>query len=141
MSTTIDSIWDRVSSICAGSPFTYTLAQTPFSFDTEATGGMSKCYRVEAVSGSVIGGFNYSEERTDRVRIWLARAHLGHPTVTYRQLLTDANSIRSAVIRDGLSIGEYFVPADGGDAEPEQETGREYAVLRMTLPVNYEAVV
>jgi hypothetical protein len=141
VSTTLHAIRDRVTSVCVGTPFFYTHAQTPFSFDLEPSSGMAACCRIEASIGSVIGGFNYSEERTDALTIWLARAHQQRPTETYQDLLTDANSIRSAVIRDGAASGEYFVPADGASGTPEQETGREYAVLRMTLPVNYEAVV
>ncbi len=141
MSTTIAAIWDRVASICAGSPFAYVEAQTPFSFDLEPTGVIGASFRLEAQAGPVIGGFNYCEERTDQIRIWLARAHLGEPTVTYRRLLTDASSLRAAVVRDGLASAEYFVPPDGAAWAPEQAIGREYAVLRMALPVNYEATL
>lgn len=141
MSTTMDVIWDRVTSLCVQAPFDYVLAQTPFSFELEPTTGMGQCVRIEAVAGPVIGGFNYAEERTDSLRIWLARAHQGQPNETYRRLLTDASSLRAAVIRDGLASGEYFVPDDGAGWAPEQQIGRDYAVLRMTLPANYEAAV
>jgi hypothetical protein len=49
--------------------------------------------------------------------------------------------LRAAVIRDGLLSGEYIVPDGEAGWAPEQELGREYAVLRMTLPVNYETSV
>lgn len=141
MSTTLDAIWDRVTSVCLSSPFDYVRAQTPFNFDLEPSGRVDAVARVESQAGTVIGGFNYTEERTDQITIWLARAHNSEPTVTYRRLLTDCGSMRAAVVRDGLASGEYFVPDTGAGWAPEQETGVAYAVLRMTLPVNYEALV
>lgn len=139
MATTIDVLRDRVASICAGDPFGLTLAATPFSFELQPTGVIDGVFRLTSESDQVIGGFNYSEERTDTIELWVARKQAGEPDAMYRALLTDATSIRAAVIRDGTTSGEYHVPAERGGFSQRHDAGREYAVLRLSLPINYEA--
>lgn len=138
MATTIDVVRDRISSVCASAPFDFSSAVTPFDFNQQPTGMIDGVFRLTSESDEVIGGFNYSEERTDLVDVWIARKQASAPDVAYRQLLTDATSVRAAVIRDGTP-GDYFVPAGRGRHVINHETGREYAVLRLSLPVNYEA--
>lgn len=141
MAQTIDVIRDRVASVCASAPFAFMQAMTPFDFDLQPTGMIDGVFRLTSQTGSVIGGFNYSEERTDLVDIWVARKQKADPQSAYRQLLTDASSLRAAVIRDGVSNGgDYHVPADGAGVSIDHESGREYAVLKLTIPLNYEAV-
>ena len=142
MATTIDVIRDRIASICGGAPFQFTEAVTPFDFELQPSGAIDGAFRVTSAQGSVIGGFNYSEERTDHVDVWVARKQAGAAGVCYRQLLLDASSLRAAVVRDGLvNGGDYAVPDDGAEYAIEHESGREYAVLRLTVPVNFEATV
>lgn len=142
MATTIAVIRDRIASVCASAPFALREALTPFDFDLQPTGLIDGVFRLTSEQGQVIGGFNYSEERTDLVEIWVARKQAGAPQATYRQLLTDASSVRAAVIRDGVTGGgDYHVPADGAGFSVQHDTGREYAVLKLTLPVNFEALV
>jgi hypothetical protein len=135
---TIDTIVDRVSSICAGAPFHFTAAATPFDFNQEPTGVMEGCFRVLSASQSIIGGFNYREERTDQIQIWVARSHHGDPVATLRRLLTDVSSLRSAVIHDD---GDFFVPIGGQGWGVEQQAGQAFAMLRFSIPVNYEVTV
>jgi len=142
MATTIAVLRDRIASVCARSPFTLTQAATPFDFDLQPTGQIDGVFRLTSEAGDVIGGFNYSEERTDRVEIWIARKQAASPGGAYRLLLADATSIRAAVIRDGVTGGgDYHVPPDGAGMSINHDPGREYAVLRLTLPINYEATV
>lgn len=141
MSTTVDVIRDRVTSVCAGSPFAFIPAVSAFDFDQQPSGTIDGAFRVEVQSGEVIGGFNYSEERTDLVTIWLAKKQHADPLETYRTLSTDVSSLRAAVIRDGDTSGLYFVPSQGAVWDLAHEDGREYAVLELTIPVNYEAEV
>jgi len=90
-------------------------------------------------SGSVLGHFNFSEERTDLLTIWIARKYAGWAEDTYLLLQADAETLRAAVIRDGASVsGEYMVPNDGFDLTIQREPGQSFAVLQLVLPVNYE---
>lgn len=139
---TSDEIRDRIASVCAGVPFAFTRAQTPFSFDLQPSGAIDEVFRIETEAGSVIGGFNYSEERTDLMHIWLARKHNAEPEVAYDKLLIDATSLRAAIIRDGCQqSGDYSIPGDGAEASIAREPKSEFAVLRLTVPVNYETTV
>lgn len=137
---TPDTLRDRVSSVVAVLGFTQ--AQTPFSFELQPAGHVDRVFRVELSAGTVIGGMNYCEERTDQAEIWIARLHNGTPTDTYRTLVADVSSVRTAVLRDGLQTsGDYLVPDDGFDWDIQREPGSAYAVLRLTLPLNYETTV
>jgi len=139
---TATEIRDRVSSVVARDPFGFLLSQTPFSFDLQPAGEIDRVFRIESESAGVVGGFNYSETRTDLVQIWVARAYQADPEATYRSLVTDASSLRAAVIRDAHQIsGEYLVPDEGAGVSVQREAGRAFAVLRVTVPVNYETTV
>lgn len=142
MAQTIDVIRDRIASVCASTPFLFTEAVTPLDFDLNPSQQIDQVFRVTSEAGGIIGGFNYSEERTDLVQIWLARKHRADVPHAYRQLLTDASSLRAAVIRDGIANGgDYCVPQDGSGYSVEQPDGREFLVLRLTVPVNFDATV
>lgn len=141
MPTTIDVIRDRVTSVCASTPFDFTQAVTPFDFNLQPTGEIDQVFRITTEGRSVLGGFNYSEERTDTIEIWVARKQLGAPETAYRTLLTDASSLRAAVIRDGTGEGDYAVPNDGAGFSVQHDAGREFAVLRASLAVNFDAEV
>lgn len=141
MATQSEVIRGRIASVCAGAPFDFTQAETPFDFTLQPTSAIDEVFRITTESDLVIGGFNYTEERQDTVTIWLARKQAGAPNTTYDQLVTDVSSLRAAVIRDGATGGgDYSVP-DGGGFSVQHTPGQEFAVVRVTLPVNYEALV
>lgn len=136
---TSDEIRNRIASVCAGQPFGFHQATTPFSFDLQPSGDLDQVFRIEQESLSVVGGFNFTEDRTDLVTIWLARKYFGDPDATYTRLVTDIGSIRSAVMRDGAQVsGEYVVTDGGGGFSVQRGVGQEFAVLRLALPVNFE---
>lgn len=139
---TSTDVRDRVTSVCASAPFHWTPATTPFSFDLMPTGTIDGAFRIESDLADVIAWLNYAEEHTERVTVWIARKYQGQPDATYRQLLTDCTSLRAAVIRDGLTTsGDYLVPDDGAGQRIERVQGQEYAVGRLTLPINFELSV
>lgn len=142
METSIEAIRDRVTSVCAGAPFGFVTTEMPFDFKLQPSGAIDTAFRITTDQGTIVGGTNYSETVTDPVVIWLARKHTAAPEATYRQLLTDARSLRAAIIHDGVTGGgDYDVPDGGAGATIQNESGREYAVLRLTVPVNYERTV
>lgn len=142
METSLDVILDRVASVCAGAPFAFTAASTPFNFDLQPHGTIDGAFRVTADKGSILGGTSYSEIPTDPVVIWLARKTTADPKTVYRQFITDARSLRSALIHDGVTGGGDYDVTDGGvGATIQQDPGKEYAVLRLTIPINYEQSV
>lgn len=136
----LNTIRDRVTSLVAAAPFGFTEAPTPFDFDTTPAGLIDRAFRVEGEFGDVVGGSGFTETRVDRLRIWVARAHASDPKAVYRSLVTDATSLIASVVRDGATGGgDYHVPDDGRGWLIEQKPGQQFAVLRLTLPVDYEA--
>jgi hypothetical protein len=140
--SSLDVLRDRVTSICVADPFGFIPATTPFNFDQQPHGTIDKCFRLTSDIGTVIGGTSYSEQRTDPITIWLARKMNADAPTTYRQLVTDASSLRAAVIRDGVTGGgDYDVPDGGSSGQVQHQKNTEYAVLRLTIPLNYETSV
>lgn len=136
----LSSIAARVASVCAGTPFQFLWSQDPFSFDQQPTGAIDTAFRIEASDLSVTGGTNYSEVRIGQLRIYVARKQTTAAQSTYLQLCTDAQSLTAAVTHDGITGGgDYDVPDQGRGFSVQHDAGKEYAVLRLTLPVNYEA--
>lgn len=141
MATTFDAIVDRVRSVLVTTPFAYVESQSPFDFTTQPTQTIDGCVRVnERGSQRITGGFNYSETRIEQVQIFVARKQGADPTTARRLLSRDATSITAAVCREGEAVwGEFSVEADGRQHEIRTEPGAEFAVLQLTVPVNYEA--
>ena len=138
--TTLQAIVLRVSSVLASSPFRFTRAQTPFGFELQPTGLIDQTFTVQGDAGQAIGGFRYTETRIDRVRIGVARSLQDDATATLDRLTTDATSIVAAVARDGAARGGDYDLADQGRVIViEHDRRAEFAVLRMTLPIDYEA--
>jgi hypothetical protein len=139
MATTPDVVRERIASICASAPFGFTQAVTPFDFSKQPAGQIDQVFRVTQDADRVIGGLNYTEDRTDVVEIWLARKQSAAANAAYTQLLADAAALRSAVIRDGSTGGgDYAVPDEGHGMRIQHDPGSEFAVLRVSLAVNYE---
>ena len=130
----------RVGSLCAGAPFGYGQAPEPFSFTLQPTGTIDKAFRIEHADLSVSGGSNYSETRIGQLRIFIARKQNASPQSAYTLLSTDAQSLTAAITRDGVTGGgDYDVPDQGRGFSIQHDPGKEYAVLRLTLPIGYEA--
>lgn len=138
---TIDQIVDRIRSICVGSPFHFIEAETWDSFDLQPSPNIDGVFRIPPPSSqSVRGRFDYVEDRTDSVQIWLARERNAEPTMLRRTLLRDMHSLTAAIVRDGHAVsGDYVVPDEGRGHTIQTPPGKTYAVLRLTLAVNYEA--
>ena len=138
--TTLQAIVLRVSSVLASEPFLFVRSQTPFGFELQPNGLLDMTYRVEGEAGQASGGFRYSETRVDRVNISIARSLDDDPTAALHRLTTDATSIVAAVARDGAQNGgDYDLSDQGRFIRTEHNRGAGFAVMRMTLPIDYEA--
>jgi hypothetical protein len=141
MPTTRLELLNRISSLCVGDPFRMTEAGDWNDFDKQPTGTIDQAFRIIAAQESVIGGTNYSEERTDLFTVWVARKQNADPLASRRLLVTDVTSLTAAIVRDGSTGGGDYAVLDGGSAEIEHESGKEYAVARLALLINYEATL
>lgn len=136
--STRDGIVSRLNSLCAAAPFVFGSSVSPFDFNHQPSGNIDQVSRVTVEGQSVIGGLNFSEERTDLVTIWVARKQTAAPQAAYRLLVVDVTSMTAAVTRDGATGGGDYAVLDGGGVSFEHEDGREFAVARLSLPINYE---
>lgn len=138
---TADQVVDRVRSICCAAPFSFLEAQAWREFDKQPSQNVDGVFRIPPpASQGVIGGFDFVEDRTDAMQIWVARKVKQDYDTARRTLLRDMHSLTAAIVRDGSQIsGDYVVPDEGRGHSIQAEPGKEYATLRLTLPINYEA--
>lgn len=131
-----ETLINRVRSIVCSSPFAFTETPEPFTFSTVPTTVIDGSVRVTLDGVQVRGGFSYSEERIDEVGVFVARMTGEDAGVTARGLHTLANSLTSAILRDGTS-GDYVVEDAGRRVTVWRDPAASYQVLRLTLPVSY----
>lgn len=141
MATTLDTIVDRVRSLCTRPPFEFTESARLDRFDWDAAQGFGdvSLFRVETVSQPGRGGSGFSSEQTDLIAVTVGRAILGDYDATRRALLRTSHSLVAAVVRDGAEdSGSYTVPDAGSGSRMEIDPTAAYLSFRLTLPVNYE---
>ena len=137
---TIDTIRARVTSLLTRAPFAFTVSPEPYSFDRLPNAVIDASFGLESESMQVQGGSHFTEVRVDRLTVSVARLHDSQPDACYQALLADCSSITAAVVRDGATTsGDYDVPDEGRGYGILHETGRAFSILRLTLPVDYEA--
>lgn len=134
------TILNRINSLCASAPFNFEQAISPFDFTHQPATNIDRVFRVDidAKTQHVIGGFNYSEERTETFEIWIARLQSADPQNSYRLLVTDVTSLTSAITRDGATGGGDYAVLDGGGVSFQHDKGQDFAVARLAVPINYE---
>jgi hypothetical protein len=139
---TLDTIVDRVRSLCSSHPFAFTEAVSTEDFTLQPSGRGDQVFRVKARGGPALGQMAYVEERTDTIEIVWIRSVDADYDATRRKLLRDATSMTAAVIRDGhVTSGEYTVPDGSRTQDFAGEKGSSFLTMRLTLPVNYETSV
>lgn len=143
MATTSDVILDRVRSLCIGPPFYWTEATSSESFALDAMAtAATGAFRATIRGSTVRGGTGYSEERTDSVSVEVQRTIDADYDATRRALHRAANSLTTAIIRDGHETsGDYAVPDAGRVVEVIGTPGAAFLTLRLTVPVLYESQV
>jgi hypothetical protein len=99
--TTMPAVYDRVNSLVAGTPFSFTRALEPFSFDLQPFSDADQKFRVEANLVESEGYIGYTQAEQWECHIWLARAHKGAPHTAHRQLLVDVTSLTASLAREG----------------------------------------
>lgn len=139
---TADAIVDRIRSVCIGTPFGLIESPRWDNFDDVPTTAIDGCFRlVPPASQSTSGLFDYAEDRVDVVQIWVARKHKNDYPAVRRALLRDVHSLTAAIVRDAHEDSGDYAVFDGGrgHAISADIAGAEFATLRLSLPVNYEA--
>lgn len=138
---TADVIVDRVRSIVSRAPFSLVETTAWHTFDLQPTTNVDAVCRIPPPSSqSVLGGFDYAEDRRDSLQVWVARKHNQDFDLVRRTLLRDVHSLTAAIVRDAHQVsGDYAVPDEGRGHSIAMDPGKEYVTLRLTLAVNYES--
>lgn len=130
-----DAIVDRVRSLCVTLGFGEAIRWDTYA--DQPTTSIDQCFRVLPLrSGTVAGGFDFYEDRTDVLDIWIARKHGGNYDTVRRVLLQDVHSLTSVVARDS---DDYHVMDAGRSHAITADKGAEFCTLRLSLTVNYDA--
>jgi hypothetical protein len=112
-------IVDRVRSLCVSTPFFLAEAESWQTFELQPSQNDSGVFRIPPPSSQGFeGGFSFREARTDILQIWIARKIENQNDGPVRQ--------RLLVLDEGRGVAVMVDP------------GKEYASLRLSLPVNYE---
>lgn len=138
---TADVIVDRVRSICVSHPFNFTESESWNTFDLQPDSNIDGVFRIPPPSSQFVqGGFAYLDDRRDQMQVWVARKRNSDYDGVRRALLRDVHSLTAAIVRDGaVSSGDYDIPDGGRGHAITEDRGQEFVVLRLTLPIQYEA--
>lgn len=137
---TLDTLLDRVRSLCVSAPFGYIEAQRFDSFELQPVGAFDGAFRVDVQSQQPRGFMDYREETTDLLTVTVAKATNADYDATRRTLVQAGRSLTAAVTRDGVQIsGLYTVLDQGRGWTVTTSPTAGFLELRVTLPVNYEA--
>jgi hypothetical protein len=137
---TLDVIRARVTSLMTRAPFAFTVSPEPFGIDRVPASLVEGSCCLETTSGRVTGGMRYTETRVDFLQLSVARTHKSQVDACYRALLADCTSLTAAITRDGAELGgDYDVVDEGQSFAITHVPGSAFSVLRLTLPVDYEA--
>lgn len=139
--TTADAIVNRIRSICSGPVFQLEEAVSWVDFDLQPESNIDGVYRIPPPSSQgSLGGFGYSEDRTESLQIWVARKHNGEYAAVRRALSNDVHSLTAAIIRDAHQVsGDYGVTDEGRGHAGAEVPDATYMTMRLTLPINYDA--
>lgn len=140
MATTEDVIVDRVRTIL--------MQQLHFSeargrdFSLTPLGATDKRFIVSYAGGLPVGGFAFREEAQGRLVIELVRPTNANSAEATRKLYQDAREVLTAIVHDAAVMsGEYAIDDADRALELSAPAGASYQVLRLTVGVNFEAVL
>lgn len=134
---TSQTVLDRVRSLVTGSPFYAAEAPDALSFARMPDLVTDQDFvRLTSNTVRTVGGHSYTEEVFDDIECVLGRRYAGDPREVQHGLLTTAQSLTSAVVRDATE-GDYSVTDEGRRAEVEAPDGASYALLRVVWPISY----
>jgi len=139
---TADQILDRWRAILSGPVFNYIEAISWVSFELQPTTNLDAVYRlVPPASQSTVGHFDYHEERTESVQLWLSRQVQNDYDAVRTRLIQDKDAIIAALTRDAFQdSGDYNLVSEGrGYAVTPERRDASFVSLRLTLAINYDA--
>jgi hypothetical protein len=140
MATTEDVIVDRVRTVLMGTlGFQEAVGR---DFSRTPIGATDKRFIVTFAGQPPIGGFAFNEEARGRIVVDIARPTNNNSPEVTRKLYQDARAVVRAIVRDAAEdSGEYAIEDTDRSLELIAPDGSSYQVVRVTLPVNFEATL
>jgi hypothetical protein len=140
MATTEDALVDRVRAVLIETlGFQEAVGR---DFSRTAIGATDKRFIVTFAGLPPMGGFAFNEEARGRIVVDVARATNNNSPEATRKLYQDARAVVRAIVRDAAEdSGEYAIEDTDRGVELIAPDGAAYQVVRVTVPVNFEATL
>ncbi len=134
---TEDTLVDRVRDVCLDAGYTEAIG---WDFSRLPTGSITAGAFTVGLSGLAgQGGMNFTEEARATIHVAVVRPLDNDYQAARRQALQDGRALLSGIVLDGaVTSGDYAVE-DGRTLTTETPKGASYVLLRLSLPVNFEA--
>lgn len=134
---TEDELVDRVRDVCIANGYTEAVGA---DFTRQPTGTITDGAFTVGLSGTAArGGMNFTEEARATIQVAVVRPLDDDYQQARRQALQDGRTLLEDITRDGaVTSGEYAVE-DGRALTVETPRGANYVLLRLSVPVNFEA--
>lgn len=131
-------VLDRINSLVASAPYSFTQAREPFSFDLQPNTNVHQCYAVEMTLARGDGYLGYNQAELHRVTIWLARLAQSAPHTAQRALITDISSLVASLTREG-EIVDFNADFDEAESEVRHPSDTDpYLIGRLAFVVDFD---
>lgn len=129
-------IFDRVSSLVAGAPYSFERAKEPFSFDLQPDQALDRAYHATIEHQQSDGYLGLAQAELEILRIHLCRKVQRDPHAVYRQLVTDISSLVSSVLLDGVD-SDYNAELQGWRV-PDPAPDQAFIIGMVEFTVDYD---
>lgn len=136
---TEDELIDRIRTVCTDAGYTEAVGA---DFTRQPTGSITEGAFTVALTGlSSVGGMNFTEEARATVQIAIVRPWDADYQQARRRALQDGRTLLAAIVRDGAVTSGAYAVEDGRTLTVDTPSGASYLVLRLGVPVNFEAAL
>lgn len=133
---TEDALVDRVRAVCVANGYTEAVG---VDFTRQPTTAIDGMFTVALTGLATIGGMSFTEEARATVQVAVTRPLNDDYQVARRQALQDGRVLVAAITRDGAVTSGAYAVEDGRTLTVDSPRGANYVVLRLGVPVNFEA--
>jgi hypothetical protein len=130
---------NRVSSILAAAPFSFTQATEPFGLDLQPNTHLDRVFCIVGQLEDVTPYLGLAQAQVDRLTINIARKFNRAPHAAVATLDVDVSSLQSAVVRDGTAGDYNGYVVDWNVRDPEDADN--FAVAEIQVLVDYDRLL
>lgn len=134
---TEDELVDRVRDVCRAAGYTEAVGWDMTRLPSPAL--ENGAFAVGLTGLAAIGGMNFSEEARATVQVAVVRPLDADYQQARRQALQDGRALLADITRDGAVTSGAYAVEDARTLTVETPRGASYVILRLGVPVNFEA--